>query len=236
MPTISIFKFEKIDEIDEICKSLNGKKFNGSWFTAKPSKYSNKEVFINYWYYEDVEEGLKKVFSEDAHEIVSFLKENGKTIVLRRIYCFINLLTKTLEIYRGPDEKTEEIVSLLGKLLNVSFTPLKLKSEELQKIYSKHSLELKQVMFKNINGLIYDILRGNCLENNFKFKEYLQKFPECLRVISFRPKIKFLNSSNKYQVTINADRGTIKISEGFFSWRPRFEIRQIIFFLSSNSN
>lgn len=236
MPTISIFKFEKIGEINEICKILNGKRFNKYWFTVKPSKYSNKEVFINYWYYEDVEEGLKKVFSEDAHEIVSFLKENGKTKILRRIFCFINLSTKTLEVYRGPDEKTDEIISLLEKLLNTNFTPLKLKSEELQKICSNYSLELKQAIFKNINGLIYEILRGNCLENNFKFKEYLQKFPECLRIISFRPKIKFLNSSNKYRVTVNADRGTIKISEGVFNWRPRFEIRQIIFFLASISS
>lgn len=235
MPTISIFKFERIGKISEICKILNEKKFNSYWFTAKPSRYSNEEIFITYWYYEDVEESLKKVFSEDADEIVSFLKENGKTKILRRIYCFINLLTKTLEVYRGPDDKTQEIVSLLEKLLKVKFTPLKLKPEELQKIYSNHSLELKQAMFKNVNGLIYDILRGNCLENNSKFKEYLQNFPECLRVISFRPKIKFLKDFNRYQVTVNGDKGTIKISEGFFSWRPRYEIRQIVFLLSNLS-
>jgi len=233
MSTITVFTFEKLPKIYEICKSLNGKKFSEAWFTAKPSKYNQNEVFISYWYYESVEESLKRVFSEDdSYEIVSFLKENGKTKVLKRTYCFINLLTKTLEIYRGPDSKTEEILSFLEKLLKVKFIPIKLKSEELQKIYSQHSVELKQVMFKNIEGLIYDILRGNYLENNKKFKEYLQKFPECLRVISFRPKIKFLNSYNKYQVTINGDKGTIRLSEGMFSWRPRYEIRQIIFLIA----
>jgi len=74
------------------------------------------------------------------------------------------------------------------------------------------------------------------LENNKKFKEYMEKFPECLRVISFRPRIKFLNKNSRYQVTVNGDKGTIKISEGFFSWRPRYEIRQIVFIITRKSN
>jgi len=231
MPIISVFTFKELFPIPEICEILNGKKQSEVWLTAKESKYNKNEIFIQYWFYEDVEEGLKKIFSdEDADEIVSFLKQNGKSKVLKRIYCFINTLTKTLEVYRGPDEKTEEIVALLEKLLKVKFVPLNLKSEELQKIYSQHSVELKQVMFKNIEGLIFEILRGNYLENNSKFKEYLKKFPESLRVISFRPKIKFLNRGNKYQVTINGDKGTIRFSsDEVFMWRPRFEIRQIVF-------
>lgn len=235
MPTISVFKFDKLIKISDICKAVNGKKFNESWMTAKESKYSQNEVFIQYWYYEDLEESLKKVFSdEDSYEIVSFLKENGKNRVLKRTYCFINLLTRTLEIYRWPDQKTEEILQLLERFLGVKFSTLILKPEELKKIYSDHSVELKQVMFKNMNGLIYEILRGNSLENNTKFNEYLKSFPNCLRVISFRPKIRFLNDHNKYQVTINADKGTIRFSSNdVFSWRPRFEIRQIIFIISS---
>lgn len=234
MPTVSIFTFERLPDVYEICKSLDGKRFDEAWINAKPSKYNKDEVFIQFWHYEDVEESLKRVFSEeDAYEIVSFLKENGKSRVLKRTYCFINTQTKTFEIYRGPDEKTYEIVSLFESLLNVKFVSLKLKSEELQKIYSQHSLELKQVMFKNVEGLIYDILRGNYLEENKKFKDYLQKFSECLRVISFRPKIKFLNSYNRYQVTINGDKGTIRLSEGMFSWRPRYEVRQLIYIIAT---
>lgn len=234
MPIVTIFTFKEISPISEVCKSLDGKKFDEAWITAKPSKYNKDEVFIQYYCYEDVEESVNRVFSEeDAYEIVSFLKENGKTRVLKRTYCFINTRTKTLEVYRGPDSKTDEITSLFEKLLKISFVPIKLKSGELQKIYSHHSVELKQVMFKNIEGLIYNILRGNYLENNRKFKNYLKKFPECLRVISFKPKIKFLNNYNRYQVTINGDKGTVRLSKGMFSWRPRYEIRQIVFIIAA---
>ena len=235
MPVITVFSFKKLPGIFEICKNLNEKRFSECWITAKESKYNKDEIFISYWYYELIEDNLKRVFSdEDAHEIVSFLEENGKTKVLKRTYCFINLVTKTLEIYRWPDEKTEEIVSNLEELLKVEFIPLKLKSEELQKIYSEHATELRQVMFRNVEGLVFDILNGNCLEENVRFKEYLQLFPQSLRAISFRPKIKFLNSWNKYQVTINGDKGTIRLSSNeVFQWRPRFEIRQIVFIVAS---
>jgi len=234
MPTITIFTFENLQTIDEVCTSLNGKKKGESWISARINKYNKDEVFIQYWYYEDVENGLKKIFSEeDSYEIVSFLKENGKNKVLKRTYCFINFITKTLEIYRGPDARTGEILQLLEKNLKIKFNPMNLTSEELKKIYSRHSLELKQVLFKNINGLIYDILRGNNLELNSKFNEYLQAFPSSLRVISFRPKIKFMNEHNKYQVTLNGDKGTMKISSNdVFQWRPRMEIRQLIFILA----
>jgi hypothetical protein len=234
MPTVSIFTFDKMPPIDEICRALDGKRFEESWINAKPSKYNRDEAFIQFWYYEDVEENMKKVLTEeDYYEIVSFLKENGKSKVLKRTYCFINSRTKTFEVYRGQDEKTYAIVSIFENLLNLKFSSLKLSSDDLQKIYSQNSLELKQVMFKNIEGLIYDILRGNFLEENKKFKEYLRNFPDCLRVISFRPKIRFLNSCNKYQVTINGDKGTIRLSQGLFSWRPRYEIRQLVFIVAS---
>lgn len=235
MPVISIFKFDKLLSVFEIAKVLNGQKLKEAWITAKLSKYNKNEVFINYWYYEDVEESLSKIFSkDDSYEIVSFLKDNGKSKILRRVYCFINLFTRTLEIYRGPDNKTEEIVSAFENLLKIKFTSLKIGSRELQKIYSEHSTELKQAMFKNVEGLIYDILRANSLEKNEKFKEYLQKFPDCLRVVSFRPKIKFLNNFNKYQVTLNGDKGTLRISSNsVFNWRPRYEIRQIVFIIAA---
>lgn len=234
MPIISIFTFEKLPGIFQVCKVLN-KKFDEAWLTARESKYNKNEIFIQYWCYENVEESLKRVFYEDdSYEIVSFLKQNGKSKVLKRTYCFINLLTKTLEIYRGLDEKTRKIVSLMQELLKIKFQPLSLKAEDLKKIYSQHSLELKQVMFKNCYGLIYDILRGDYLEKNEKFNQYLQSFPECLRVISFRPKIRFLNNHNKYQVTINGDKGTVRLSSNeVFQWRPRYEIRQIIFLIAA---
>jgi hypothetical protein len=235
MPTITIFTFVQLPSIEKVCETLDGKKKGENWISARVNKYNSDEIFIQYWYYEEVENGLKKIFSEeDSYEIVSFLKENGKNKVLKRTYCFINFATRTLEIYRGPDAKLGEILQLLEKNLKMKFVSLSLTSDQLKKIYSNHSLELKQVLFKNINDLIFDILHGNNLETNQKFNEYLEKFPKNLRVISFRPKIKFMNYHNKYQVTLNGDKGTLRISSNdVFNWRPRMEIRQIIFVIAA---
>jgi hypothetical protein len=235
MASITIYKFGSGMTMHEIWSKLKDTKLKDSWITARPSKYSRHELFIQYWWYEDVEENMKKVFSEEeTEEIVTFLKQNGKNRILKRVYCFLNLMTRTLEVYRGPDSKTSEIVSALEKLLNVKFEPIKLASKDLQELYKNHSMELKQAMFKNVDGLMYEILRGQTLENNEKFKKYLEQFPDCLRVISFRPKIKFMNGNSKYQVTLNGDKGTLKISSnGIFQWRPRYEIRQIIFLVAA---
>ncbi|MDI6807199.1 MAG: hypothetical protein QMD14_05355 [Candidatus Aenigmarchaeota archaeon] len=236
MGVISIYKYESLPDRLEVVKELNGKKVNSDLIIAKLSRYNRQEVVIQYFYYESVEDALKRVLPEsDSDEVVSFLRQNGKTKVLRKAYCFINILTKTLEVYRGQDSRTDRIVSTLEQLLNTKFTQITLDSQVLQKIYTEHGVELKQAMFKNIHGLFYEILRGKFLESNNKFKEYLNKFPEALRVISFRPKIKFLNSYNKYQVTINGDRGTIRFSSsnGLFKWRPRLEVRQITFLVAA---
>ncbi|MEM5766615.1 MAG: hypothetical protein QW423_03220 [Candidatus Aenigmatarchaeota archaeon] len=237
MPTITVFIFESLSSAEDIVKILNNKKNGNSWLTAKESKYSKGEVFLQYWYYEDVETALRQAMSEeDIYEIVSFLKNNGKQRVLKRTYCFINLLFKTLEVYRGPDQKTQEIVSFIESLLNVKFKPITLNSKQLQEIYSNHATELKQAMFKHVDGLFYEILKADCLEKNDKYLECLKKYPENLRVISFRPRIKLLNENNRYQVTINGDKGTIRLSSNeAFRWRPRFEIRQLISFLANKA-
>jgi len=36
-----------------------------------------------------------------------------------------------------------------------------------------------------------------------------------------------LNGSD-YMVTINGDRGTIRMSDGLLKWKPRLEVRQIV--------
>ncbi|MEM5773042.1 MAG: hypothetical protein QXL86_02330 [Candidatus Aenigmatarchaeota archaeon] len=235
MPIITVFTFENLPNVREVIKILDKKRNGSSWLTAKESKYSKGEIFLQYWYYEDVETALKQAMSEeDVYEIVSFLKNNGKQKVLKRTYCFINLLFKTLEIYRGPDQKTQEIVSFLESLLNVKFKPITLNSKQLQEIYSNHATELKQAMFKHVDGLVYEILKADYLEKNEKYLECLRKYPENLRVISFKPKIKLLNENNRYQVTINGDKGTIRLSSNeVFRWRPRFEIRQLIFLMTN---
>lgn len=237
MSVVTLFKCGNLPKSWMIQKSLNGKKFDNSWLTAFVSKYNRNEVVVNYWYQEDLEDSIKRVLEDEneTSEVVSFLKQNGKTQVVKRIHCFINLTTKTLEIYTGSENKANEIISIFENILKVKFERIILDSNNLQKIYSEHSTELKQVMFKNIDGLLYEILRGKNLENNEKFKDYIQKFPNCLRVISFRPKIKFLNGNTKYQVTLNGDKGTIKFSSpnGEFNWRPRIEIRQLTFLVAA---
>jgi hypothetical protein len=237
MPAISIFSFKKNFTPQEICKLLDNKKLKDSWFNAKQSKYFDKEVFIQYWYYEDVEEFVKKVLSEeDAYELVSFLKQNGKTRILRRCYCFINLQTKTLEIYRGTDQRREEILSALEKFLDVKFEPLLIESKVLKKIYLRHASELKKVVLKNLDGLEFEILVGNSLEQNKFFNDCLKKYPNNLKSITFRPKINFLNSNTKYNVTIGENGIVSFSSEGLFRWRPRYEIRQILYAIHCCNN
>lgn len=236
MSVVTVFKFDNLSNPWQIAKNLNGQKTSDSWMTAFVSKYNRNEVLVNYWFYEDLEDSIKRVFDEnESMEVVSYLKQNGKTRVLKRVYCFINTMTKTLEIYTGSETKLEEIIETIEGILKTKFMHVILTSNDLQKIYSQHSSELKQVMFKNMEGLFYEILRGKYLENNEKFKQYMEKFPECLRVISFRPRIKFLNGNNKYQVTLNGDRGTLRFSSpnGDFNFRPRIEVRQLVFLMAS---
>ena len=230
MPSISVFIFENDFTKEDACKKLNGVEFPEGWVVAEASKNNLDEIFIKYWYHENVEDGINKVFLQDeALEIVSYLRENGINKVLKRTYCFLDLRKKTLEIYRGKDKRTDEIVSLMEKILEIKFIPLILKPEALQHIYSNHSNELTQVMFKNINGFFYDIIRGNRLDMNGHYLDYLKEFPQSLRVISFKPRIRFENGYSNYQVTINGDKGTIRFSDfNDFKWRPRGEIRQVV--------
>ncbi|MBI1979015.1 MAG: hypothetical protein HYS62_03080 [Candidatus Aenigmarchaeota archaeon] len=236
MSIVTVLKFDGLSSPWQAAKSLDGQKMSDSWLTAFVSKYNRNEVVVNYWVYEDLENDIKKIFDEnESLEVVSYLKQNGKTRVLKRIYCYLNTMMKTLEIYTGSEDKIEAIVATIERILQIKLDRVVLTSEELQNIYSQHSNELKQVMFKNVEGLFYEILRGKYLENNDKFKRHMDKFPESLRVISFRPRIKFLNGYNKYQVTLNGDRGTMRFSSPNeqFDFRPRIEVRQLTFLIAA---
>jgi hypothetical protein len=236
MSIVTVFKFDGLSDPWQIAKSLHGQKMEESWMTAFVSKYNRNEVVVNYWLYEDLESSIKKIFDEnESLEVVSYLQQNGKTRVLKRIYCYMNTMMKTLEVYTGSEDRLHEIVERIENVLKVRLSRVVLTSEELQNIYTQHSNELKQVMFKNVEGLFYEILRGKYLESNEKFKRYMEKFPEGLRVISFRPRIKFLNGSNKYQVTLNGDKGTMRFSSPNeqFDFRPRVEVRQLTFLIAA---
>jgi hypothetical protein len=133
--------------VSELCNKLNGKKFNGVWLTAKPSKYANAELFISYFYYETIENELKSLEPDIRDEIIDYLKQNGKNKVLKRIYAFINTLTNTLEIY--SKRKSEEVKNSLEKLLDTKFEELTLTPEDLKKM-EEFSLKTKLITDKKI--------------------------------------------------------------------------------------
>ncbi|MCX8178967.1 MAG: hypothetical protein N3D75_04020 [Candidatus Aenigmarchaeota archaeon] len=231
MTTISLFKFDEIISKNQTVKLLDGRRENGFTFRAKESRFREDEVEIDVWFEENVENGLSRLFPEDASEIVQYLKENGKEKIIRKIYCFLDVKKKTLEIYRGYDAITEAIKQKLEKILSAKFYTYSLTADQLAKIVNAYSSELKQAMFKYIHGLWYSIIRGRHLENNEKYSTYLKAKPDSLRMISIIPKIKYM--SREYMVTINGDKGTIKMADSYFKWKPRFEIKQIVDIITS---
>jgi hypothetical protein len=227
MTTITLFNINSKLNKDEVVGRLDNKKVDGLWFRAKESKYNEDEVEVDVWYEEDVEIGLKRAFSEDAYEMIEYLKMNGKEKVMRKVYCFINVKLNTLEIYRGIDHITIKIKETIESLLNTNVSSISLDAGHLMHIVVKYSSELKQAMFKYIHGLWYHIIRGRHLEQNGKYKDFIVAKPDSLRCVSIVPKIRFLNG-NGYTVTINGDKGTIRMYDGFFKWKPRLEVRQIV--------
>jgi len=227
MTTITLFKIEPLPAKKKIIHALHGKKNNGCWLKAKESKYNKNEIEVDVWYEEDVEKGLKRAFSDEAYEMVEYLKTNGKEKVIRKVFCFIDIELGTLEIYRGIDTITYKIKKIIESLLEVTLSTVSLDAGHLMHIVKKYSSELKQAMFKYIHGLWYHIIRGRHLENNGKYKDFIVAKPDSLRCVSIIPKIKYLNG-NGYSVTINGDKGTIKMWDGMFKWKPRLEVKQIV--------
>jgi len=230
VPAITLFIAENIKPKFQIIKEINENgKGEKEWFSAVLNKSQSEEIIVSYFFEESIEEHLSRVLEEDeVEEVISVLKQNGNSKVIKRITSFFNVNNKLLEVYRGPDKITERIVEKLTEITGIQFKRVKVPANGLQQIYQKHSLEITQAMFKNVDGLFYQIMRGNNLETNKRFLEYMAKFKDCLRVISIRPAIKFLNGG-KYQVTVNGDKGSIRFSPlPDFRWRPRFEIRQVV--------
>jgi uncharacterized alkaline shock family protein YloU len=230
MPTITVFIAQNVKPKLQIIKEINENgKGEKEWFSATLNKSQPEEIIINYFFEESIEEHLSKVLEEDElEEVVSVLRQNGNSKIIKKVTCFFNVNSKLLEIYRGPDKITEKIAEKLTQITGIVFKRVKISAEGLQQIYQKYSLEVTQAMFKNVDGLFYQTMRGSNLETNRRFLEYMVKFKDYLRVISIRPAIKYLNGG-RYQVTINGDKGSIKFSPlPDFKWRPRFEIRQVV--------
>lgn len=234
MPTITVFTFEDMPKLEEAISLLNGKGNEENWVSARQNKHNQDEIFIQHWYHEDLENGLKRAFSdEERYELVNVLKENGKDKILKRTYAFVNCVTHTLEIYRGLDGRTNELLELLEKHLKTTFSPLVLSQEGLMQIYEKHSSELRKATLRNQISNEEIEITGKNVDASQQFAEFLRN-PWMLREISFRPKIQFMNEHNKYVVSLDGDRGTLKISSNqVFQWRPRYEIRQLIFAIAA---
>jgi len=230
MPTIKIFTFDENVDKKELVKKImkSGERGLEAW----ESKFNRFEVIVRYEFFEDVLKDIRKIFEESSEEIEALIIKSGKTRVLKRIFCYINTHFKTLEIYYGKENIVERIVNILERITGLKFKPLSLSPYSLIKLYKRYGIELRQAIFKNSEGLYYQILKGRYLERNAKFLEYLRKYGGSLKVITFKPKIKYLNGG-KYFVTFNSDKGTLKFSsQENFKWRPRYEIRQITFLLS----
>ncbi len=223
-----MFRFDKDLKLDEIVEALDSKKIKGFEFFAKASKYNRFEVFVEVSFDVDLEEEMKRILG-DEFESFRMIEEK---VIKKKVYCFVNCYFKTVEIYRGKDNITSEILNIIEKQLKVKLIPLTLSPKKLLKILRDYSVETKQLMFKNVDGFFYQIYRGRNLENNKLANWFLKRKLNCLKVISFKPKIRFLNGNSKYQVTFNAEKGTIKLSSNGFKWRPRYEVRQIVFILS----
>jgi hypothetical protein len=227
MVTVSLFKMETVPEKLDIVYRVDGEKMGDCSFQAMQSRYDDEEIQVEVFYEEDLETGMRRFFSNEAAEIAEYLRQKGKETIQRRVTCFVNRRTKTLEIYRGPDYITARIKEALQRLLRTNLEQVSLNSQQLLMIVNQKSEEVKQAMFKYINGLWYQILRGNKLESNEKYLEYLSAKPESLRMVSVIPKINWTNGS-KYTVTFNGDMGTIKMWDGVYRGKPRQEVRQFV--------
>ena len=126
MTTITLFRMEPMPDKNDIIYRLHGKKKDGCWIKAKESKHNNHEVEIDVWYEEDIETGLKRAFSDEAYEVVEYLKTKGKEKIIRKVYCFIDLNLGTLEIYRGIDFITYKIKEIIESLLEVTLSTVSL--------------------------------------------------------------------------------------------------------------
>jgi hypothetical protein len=235
MPTITILTFEEMPTLEEAISLLNGKKKGEDWVSARQNKYNQDEIFIQYWYYENIESGLKRALSEeDSYEIVSVLKENGMDRVLKRVYAFVNYLTHTLEIYIGNDAKARKLLSILEENLKIKFTSLRLTEAELLEIYKKHSNELTKVVLRDSLSKEEIAISGGNVDNSEVFGQLFGDSGLGVRAIAFHPRIKFMNQNNRYIVSLDGDRGTLRISSNqIFQWRPRYEIRQIVFIIAA---
>jgi len=234
MPTITLFKFDAKLEKNNIVKLLDKKKVGDDWIRARCSSYASDEIEVDYYYPESLEENLRRIVEDDQlHSILTDVFANVNHLIIRRVRIYINLRYNLLQVYRGPDVVTKRIKESLEKLLNVKLQQVTFSSSQLIGMATNYAEEIRHAIFKNVNGFWFTLLRGQHLEKNVKFQRYLSYNHNSLRAIGIRPKIRYIDGNKSFTVTINGDRGTLKIcSSGMLKWRPRFELRQVIYIVS----
>lgn len=227
MVTVSVFKMSSVPEKLDIVYRLDGEKVGDCKFQTRRSRFDDNEIKINVFYEEDIEVGMKRAFSNKAWEMVHYLKERGQEKIQKKIVCFLDMEKGTLEVYRGKDHVTSKIEKGLERLLRISLEPVNLDHQSLLTIVNQRSEEMKKALFKYIHGMWYQVLRGNKLESNQKYLEYISAKPEALRQVSVIPKIDWTNGS-KYMVTFDGEKGTIQMYDGSYRGKPRAEVKQLV--------
>jgi len=227
MVTVSLFEMSSVPKKLDIIYNLEGEKVGEFEFHVMRSRYDSKELKIEVTYEKDLKKELKKVFSGSSQKIKKFLEERDGEKLTKKIECFLNRETKILEIHRGKDHVTARIKTALKRLLDTEVKQIHLNQEQLLTIVNNNSEELKKAMFKYLHGMWYQVLRGNNLEENGTYMEYISEKPDSLRMVSVIPKINWENGS-KYMVTLHGDLGTIKMYDGAYRGKPRGEIKQLV--------
>ena len=93
MPIITVYHYKEMLGVHQILNALSNARLNGVWMKFMPSKFSKHEIYIQYCFWENVENDLKRIIGEDD-SIINVLRENGKSRILR----FLAILTHSPRI------------------------------------------------------------------------------------------------------------------------------------------
>ncbi len=211
MATVSLYKISKIPKLRDI-------KVKG--LRIKIISNSKDELSFKIIYSEPIKDIISREFKEVASDILKRLKDFADKSIEITIKASIYKKHKVLAIERGKDYVLYRILKKIGRHFG-EISPISLDSESLLKLARKYGSEIKFAVFKNIDGLLYETLRGRRLETNDKFKKMLKRNNDSLKVIGFYMK----NTWPKFQVTINGDKGTIRYYKNGFE---RTEISLIV--------
>ena len=222
---ITLYQIKTIKNTQEIIKKLDRKQVKGGTLKATPIQTLQlEEIQITYTYKEKLQTKLEMFMTKEQLESLEETIANYK--FENKVHCYYHPTQKLLEIQRNQDEMTDEIAKTIAKTLETEAKKIKFDSKALLELVNDHSTQLKYALFKNIDGLWQNSLRGKQLEKHHLFQEYVQENENSLRVVGVNMNINYINNG-KYQVTVNGDKGTIGFIDKEHE-KPREEVRQIV--------